>query len=90
MFKGIVRGIGHEFGFRGIVADLAGKKLLKDVGGAFGLANTLGNIDDTSEDGLVSTGLGLLSLIPPIQEAAAMGSIGFDIYKTIKAVRACN
>ena len=44
---------------------------------------------DTSPEGKVSTGLGVLGFIPGVGTAASALSVGFDVFRTAKEVRNC-
>jgi len=86
---GLARVIGHQAGYGGVVADQAGSKVLRAVGGSASTVQGLNGLSDTSPTGLLSTGLTIAGFIPGLGQAAAIGSIITDTYKTAKAVGQC-
>ena len=86
---GIARIIGHQAGYAGVVADQAGSRLIGAVNATANTASGLAGLTDTSPTGLASTGLTIAGFIPGLNDAAAVGSIGLDLFKTAKAVGAC-
>jgi RHS repeat-associated protein len=87
---GLARVIGHQAGYVGVVADQLGTKVIQGVGGSAGAVQGLAGLGDTSPEGLVSTGLTVAGFIPGLGQAAAVGSIGVDVYKTVKAIGQCH
>jgi hypothetical protein len=81
--------IGHQAGYVGVVADQLGSKIIKSVGASTSTAQGLLGLFDASPQGLISTGLTIAGFIPGFNDAAAVGSIGLDIFRTAKAIRAC-
>jgi hypothetical protein len=86
---GIARVIGHQAGFRGVVADQLGAKLIKSVGGSTSAVHGLAGLGDTSPDGLISTGLTIAGFIPGLGQATSVLSIFHDAYVTAKAIGQC-
>ncbi len=86
---GVARVVGHQAGFVGVVADQAGSSVIKAAGKTTSAASGLASLSDTSPEGLVSTGLTVAGFIPGANDVAAGLSIGLDVFKTIKAIRAC-
>jgi len=87
---GVARVIGHQAGFVGVVADQAGSRIVKAVGASTSTAQGLNGLFDTSPEGLVSTGLTVAGFIPGFGQAASIGSIILDTYKTAKAIGQCH
>jgi RHS repeat-associated protein len=87
---GLARVIGHQAGYVGVVADQLGTKVIQGVGGSAGTVQGLAGLGDTSPEGLASTGLTVAGFIPGLGQAAAVGSIGVDVYKTVKAIGQCH
>ena len=87
---GLARMIGHGAGYVGVVADQTGAGVIKAFGGSTGAVQGLAGLTDTSAEGLVSTGLTVAGFIPGLGQAAAVGSIGVDVYKTVKAIGQCH
>jgi hypothetical protein len=86
---GVARIIGHGSGYVGVVADQAGGRVLKAAGASTDTARGLNGLTDTSPEGMLSTGLTVAGFILGVSDAAAVGSIGVDIYKTVKAISLC-
>ncbi len=87
---GIARAIGHQAGYVGAVADRLGSNVIKAAGGSTSAASGLAGLSDTSPEGLASTGLTIAGFVPGLGQAAAVGSIGVDVYKTVKAIGQCH
>jgi hypothetical protein len=87
---GIARVIGHQAGYVGVVADHLGFKVVDAFGKSTVAVSGLAGLGDTSAEGLVSTGLTVAGFIPGLGQAAAVGSIGVDVYKTVKAIGKCH
>jgi len=87
---GIARVIGHQAGYVGVVADQLGTRVIQGVGGSTSTVNGLAGLGDTSPEGLVSTGLTIAGFVPGLGQAAAVGSIGVDVYKTVKVIGQCH
>ncbi|MGB8060514.1 MAG: hypothetical protein WCF26_01290, partial [Candidatus Sulfotelmatobacter sp.] len=87
---GLARMIGHGAGYVGVVADQTGAGVIKAFGGSTGAVNGLAGLGDTSAEGLVSTGLTVAGFIPGLGQAAAVGSLGVDVYKTVRAIGQCH
>lgn len=87
---GVARTIGHGAGYRGIVADQVGSKVVKAVGASANTASGLSSLSDTSPEGLLSTGLTVAGFIPGLGQIAAGGALILDAYKTVNAVSKCN
>lgn len=81
--------IGHQAGYVGVVADQVGSNVINAVGHTAVAGQGLVGLTDTSPTGLVSTGLTIAGFIPGLNDAAAVGSIGLDLFKTAKAIGAC-
>jgi RHS repeat-associated protein len=86
---GIARVIGHQAGYVGVVADQAGSRLIGAVDATANTGRGLAGLTDTSPTGLASTGLTMAGFIPGLNDAAAVGSIGLDLFRTAKAIGAC-
>jgi RHS repeat-associated protein len=86
---GISRMIGHGGGYRGIVADQTGYRVVNALGKSTGFVSGLGGLLDTSPEGLISTGLAVAGFIPVAGQVASGLSVAFDIYKTAKAISQC-
>ena len=86
---GVARIIGHQAGYVGVVADQAGSRLIGAVDATANTGRGLAGLTDTSPTGLASTGLTIAGFIPGLNDAAAVGSIGLDLFRTAKAIRAC-
>ena len=86
---GVARMIGHEAGYRGVVADQFGHSVINAFGHSASLANGAANVSDTSVDGVVSTVLTIGGFIPGANDVAAVLSTGWDIYRTAKAIAKC-
>jgi RHS repeat-associated protein len=87
---GIARVIGHQAGYVGVVADQAGSGVIKAFGASTGAVNSLAGLSDTSAEGLVSTGLTVAGFIPGAGQVVAGLSVGWDIFKTGRAIAACH
>ena len=86
----VARQIGNWNGYRGIVADQFGARFIasqsQNVSAAasgYGIGNGVGTGD------WLGAGLSAAGLIPGLNEAAAVASIGYDLFKTVKAVANC-
>jgi hypothetical protein len=86
----LARQIGHLNGYRGIVADQFGARFIAGqsqnvvyAGAGYGIGNGAGTRD------WLGAGLSAAGLIPGLNEAAAVASIGYDLFKTVKAVASC-
>ena len=86
---GIARMIGHGSGYVGVVADRAGYSVVNAVGKSASTVQGLNGLFDTSPQGLISDGLTVAGFIPGLGQAAAIGSIIMDTYKTAKAISQC-
>ena len=86
---GVARIIGHQAGYRGVVADQFGGKLLRDLDHTKDASEGLFGFGDTSAGGLLSTGLTIAAFIPGLNDVAAAVSVGRDLYKTAKAIGQC-
>ncbi|MGC1783101.1 MAG: hypothetical protein WA708_11320 [Acidobacteriaceae bacterium] len=86
---GVARIIGHQAGYVGVVADQFGANILNAVGHTGATVQGLNGLTDTSGSGLLSTGLTIAGFIPGLNDAAAVGSIGLDLFKTVEAIRQC-
>jgi hypothetical protein len=87
---GIARMLGHGAGYRGVVATHAGVELIESTHHAVEAGAGISEILDTSPEGLISTGITIISFVPGLGQAAAGLSIGFDFYKMGTGVRSCN
>jgi hypothetical protein len=87
---GVARFIGHEAGYRGVVADQLGHNVVDAFGKSTSAGNGLVNITDTSGLGLASTFVTAVGFIPGVGQVAAGASLALDLYKTYKAVNACH
>jgi len=86
----IARQVGNWKGYRGIVADQFGARFIAGqsqnvmyAGAGYSIGNGAGTGD------WLGTGLAVAGLIPGLNEVAAVASIGYDAYKTVKAVASC-
>lgn len=86
---GIARFVGHEAGYRGVVADRFGASIIGVFGKAAGSGHAAFNITDTSALGIASTGLAAIGLFTPLAQFAAAASLAVDVTKTVQAIRAC-
>jgi hypothetical protein len=86
---GIARVIGHQAGYVGVVADQVGSGVINAVGKTASAGQGLVGLTDTSPTGLISTGLTVAGFIPGANDVAAGLSIGWDIFRTAKAIGAC-
>lgn len=87
---GVARVIGHGAGFRGVVADRVGFKVVDAFAKSTGTVSGLAGLGDTSPEGLVSTGLTVAGFIPGAGQISAGLSISWDIFRAVKAIRKCN
>lgn len=85
----ISRAVGKFAGWRGIVATQQGTKAIRAIKTGSGISSTGMGGGDTSPEGKVSTGLGVLGFIPGVGTAASALSVGFDVFRTAKEVRNC-
>lgn len=93
---GIAREIGHQFLYRGVVADQFGASVIKNVGFGAALGSTVVGLKDTSTTGLASTALGTAGIVaafaratPVVGQIIAGASIVVDVYSTAKEIAAC-
>jgi hypothetical protein len=82
----VARQIGNWNGYRGIVADQFGARY---IAGASQTAKAGGLGYGLASGDWISLGLNAAGLIPGLNEVAAVASIGYDAYKTVKAVAKC-
>ena len=82
--------IGHGSGYRGVVADQLGHRVIDAFGKSTGAVNGLAGLVDTSPERLVSTGLTAAGFIPGAGQVVAGLSVGWDIFKTARAIAACH
>ena len=87
---GIARIIGHGAGYRGIVADRAGYKIIDRIEKTGGGILGLNGLDDTATEGIVSTGLAISGFVPGWGTAVSAISLGWDLFKTAKAIGKCD
>jgi hypothetical protein len=87
---GIARMIGHQAGYVGVVADQLGSKIIKSVGASTSTAQGLLGLFDASPQGLISTGLTIAGFIPGAGQVVAGLSVGWDVFKTARAIAACH
>ncbi|MBV9267625.1 MAG: hypothetical protein JO061_15765, partial [Acidobacteriaceae bacterium] len=94
---GVAREIGHQFLYRGVVADQFGARVIRNVGFGAGLGSTILGLQDTSTTGLASTTLGAAGIVaafartaPIVGQAISVVSIGVDLYTAGKAIAACS
>jgi hypothetical protein len=87
---GIARVIGHQAGYVGVVADQAGFKVVDAFGNSTGAVSGLAGLGDTSAEGLVSTGLTVAGFIPGAGQVTAGLSVGWDVFRAVKAIRQCH
>lgn len=86
----IARQVGHMKGYRGIVADQYGRRVLTGAGSRLkGAATGISLGQSVTGDDKVSTTLNVLSLIPAFGTVPSMLSMGWDAAKTAKAVYDC-
>jgi len=86
----VARQIGNWNGYRGIVADQFGARFIAGQSqnvSAAASGYSIGNGAGTGD--WLGTGLAVAGLIPGLNEVAAVASIGYDAYKTVKAVASC-
>ncbi|WP_446743084.1 RHS repeat domain-containing protein [Silvibacterium acidisoli] len=93
---GIARIIGHQAGYRGIVADQLGAKVIARVGLMAGYVSGVAGVDDTSATGLVSSGLSVAGIVstlagsaPIVGQVISGLSIADDLISTGMAVASC-
>ena len=86
---GVARFIGNQAGYRGVVADRLGTKIVGAFGKSTSTVNGFPNITDASGLGLASTALTIVGFIPGAGQIASGASLTRDLYKTSKAVSAC-
>jgi RHS repeat-associated protein len=94
---GAARMYGNWRGYRGIVADQFGAKVIGQIkngkyaaaGASLGGGPLGGGMFDTSAAGLMSTGLTVAGFIPGLGQVSAGLSMGVDAYKTWQAVKKC-
>jgi len=72
------------------VADQFGNGIIDAVGHTAGAGEGILNVGDTSVPGVISTLSTVASFIPVLNDYAAAGSIGADIYKTLEAINKCD
>lgn len=88
---GVSRIVGHQFGYRGIVADRIGKNFLEAADRSTGFLATAGGLAHTVDaESLIDGGLYVAGWFPGLGQGAAIASILFHGYTTIKAVRECD
>jgi hypothetical protein len=87
---GLARVIGHQAGYIGVVADQLGSKMIKSVGASTSTVQGLRGLFDKSPEGLVSTGLTVAGFIPGAGQVVAGLSVGWDVFKTARAIAACH
>jgi hypothetical protein len=87
---GISRVIGHGAGYRGVVADRVGFKVVDAFGKSTGAVSGLAGLGDTSQEGLVSTGLTVAGFIPGAGQVVAGASVVWDVYRAAKAIGQCH
>jgi hypothetical protein len=85
----IARAVGNSAGYRGVVATQYGMKAVAQGKGAAAAISGAFGLGDTSAQGRISTGLTVAGFIPGLGQAAAIGSIIIDTYKTTKAISQC-
>jgi hypothetical protein len=84
------RQIGNLNGYRGIVADQFGRKVLTSASvSAKGAASGISLGQGVTEGDWIQGGLTVAGLIPGLGQGAALLSINYDVFKTAKAVYAC-
>ena len=87
---GVARMIGHGAGYRGVVADQLGSKVIKAFGASTSTVQGLNGLGDTSVEGVVSTGLTVAGFIPGAGQVVAGLSVGWDVFRTAKAIEQCH
>lgn len=90
---GLARWFGHQAGYRGIVADNLGKKVLGAISGTstgLSLATSVQSAFSTPEDALYTVA-SVMSFIPVpgMSQATSIVMMGVDVYKTVQQVRKC-
>jgi hypothetical protein len=86
---GIARIIGHQAGYRGVVADQFGYRRIYAFGAATGFKNVAYGITDTSPTGVATTALGIAGFVPGLGQGAAALSLGLDTFKLANALSIC-
>jgi RHS repeat-associated protein len=85
---GVARVIGHQAGYVGVVADQLGHSVINAVGKSGSVVNTAANLTITPE-GAMDAALTVAGFVPVLNDAAAVLSIGRDIYKTGRKISQC-
>jgi hypothetical protein len=83
---GVARLIGHGAGFRGVVADQAGKSVIKAFKGS---TNALGGASAANERDWTGIGLTIAGFVPGLGQTAALGSILNDANRLRQAIAKC-
>jgi hypothetical protein len=92
--SGLARLVGNQAGYRGVVADNLGKKVLGAISGTstgLSLATSVQSAFSTPEDALY-TAASVMSFIPVpgMSQATSIVMMGVDVYKTVQQVKKCN
>ncbi len=93
---GVAREIGHQFLYRGAVADQFGARVIKNVAFGASLGSTIVGLQDKSPTGLVSTSLGTAGIVvafarvaPVAGQVIAGALIVVDIASAAREIAAC-
>jgi hypothetical protein len=87
---GLSRVIGHQFGYRGIVADQIGRNYVEAAEKSAGGLLTAGAVVELNVESVAEGVLYTAGWIPGVGQVAAVASIGFHLFTTIKEVGECN
>jgi hypothetical protein len=81
--------IGHGAGYRGIVADQAGHRLIEAIEKSGSTVRGLNGATDSSATGALSTGLTIVGFVPGLGQLASGASLVVDAVKTGMAIAQC-
>jgi hypothetical protein len=86
---GISRILGNAAKYRGIVADRAGYKLVDALGHTTSFGSLMNSFFETSNMGLLSTGLTIAGFVPGLGQITAGGLVILDAVKIVQAIVKC-
>lgn len=75
---GVARMIGHGAGYRGVVADQLGKRVIKAVGKTASTENSLIGFDSSDWTSYVSAGITIGDFIPVVNEFTTVAALAWD------------
>jgi RHS repeat-associated protein len=88
---GIARVLGHQAGYRGVVADQLGNNITNAVRRTASTTSFLSGLRDMSPQGLISKGLFVAGiLVPGYSQAFSAISMASDFWKTGQAITQCH